>query len=45
MGYNRGGNRRTKRLKRHRREQRRLAAKVPGTTSPSAAQGAGAAKS
>lgn len=32
MGYNRGGHRRTKRLDRHRREVRRLAAKAAGKT-------------
>jgi hypothetical protein len=32
MGYNRSGTKRTKRLKRHRREERRLAAKVAAST-------------
>jgi hypothetical protein len=34
MGYNRGGARRTARLKRQRKEQRRLAAKPAPTSTP-----------
>ncbi len=33
MGYNRGGHRRTQRLKRHRREQQRLANKAQAAQS------------
>lgn len=44
MGYNRSGTRRTKRLKRHRREERRLAAKAAANP-PSDAKPATAEKS
>jgi hypothetical protein len=38
MGYNRSGKRRTDRLKRHRREMRRLATKPAAATLPSGKQ-------
>jgi hypothetical protein len=44
MGYNRSGKRRTARLKRHRREQRRLATKAAAATPPSVGKPAVAAK-
>jgi hypothetical protein len=45
MGYNRGGARRTARLKRQRKEQRRLAVKAaPGTPPAGEAKAATAAK-
>jgi hypothetical protein len=34
MGYNRGGKRRTDRLKRRKRQERRLAAKTPAQAKP-----------
>jgi hypothetical protein len=34
MGYNRGGKRRTDRLKRRKREERRLATKTAGQAKP-----------